>query len=175
MKINYWIISDTHFGHKKVYEYDNNRIENYENITWFNLKSLGKDDILIHLGDFCFYNYDMYHEMLKELKCKKYLILGNHDCKSMSWYLDHEWNFVCYNFTMELYGYKILFTHKPFLDYLLGIKTINIHGHLHGDLHREEEYSNKLFNNDKQILIKVNHKPQNLLKLIENYKNGKKI
>jgi len=131
--MNYWVIADTHFGHEKIKQ-SNNRPDNFEELILENLKAkIKKDDVLIHLGDFCLKDDLYWHKRFSEIECKKWLILGNHDHKTMSWYLSNGWDFVCSHFTLKLFGEYILFSHTPQEN----TSIINIHGHLHDSNHRK--------------------------------------
>lgn len=126
--MKYYIISDTHFGHKKIIEYG--RPENYEALLWRELKIVQKDDILICLGDVCFGNDAEIHEKINTLiDGKKILVKGNHDNKSTKWYMDHGWNFVCDGFRLKYCGKKLYFSHKPI--HYNDFYDMNIHGHFH--------------------------------------------
>ena len=106
------IISDTHFSHKNIKEYCN-RPNDWEEQIVNNLMALDTD-LLIHLGDVSLGNDAAYHFSFGFLSCKCWLILGNHDSKSTTWYMNHGWDFVARNFTMYLYGIRILFSHRPY-------------------------------------------------------------
>lgn len=124
-----WIISDTHFNHKKIVEYCHRPADHEERLLE-GISKLGVDDVLIHLGDFSFGNEATWCLKLQETSgCKKILVLGNHDHKSWSWYMDRGWNFVCDSFKLKYGGCNICFSHKPVpWD---GDWDLNIHGHLH--------------------------------------------
>ncbi len=149
MKIH--IISDTHLEHKNIQKYCNRP----DNWTEYILEEIGNfdSDLLIHLGDVSLGNDVEWHELFTILPMKKWLILGNHDGKSMTWYLNHGWDFCARNFTMYLYGLRILFSHRPYpfppmktvtkelardvafsevmVDKPRSNFDINIHGHIH--------------------------------------------
>ena len=112
MKI--YIISDTHFNHKNIARYCN-RPDNWQEKIADGLEFMPKDiDLLIHLGDVSLGNDAEWHEFVTCGDYKSWLILGNHDGKSMTWYMNHGWDFVARNFTMYLYGIRILFSHRPY-------------------------------------------------------------
>lgn len=137
MKI--YIISDTHFGHKKIVEYCG-RPENHSEILLENLQKLPKDAILIHLGDICIGDDKAWHESISNLEYKKILVKGNHDHRSLSWYMSHGWDFACDSLTMSLHKHNILFSHKP---KRIHDGIINVHGHLHNSLvfgHKPADY-----------------------------------
>ena len=131
MKI--WLTTDTHFGHDKMRQYCG-RPENFEKLILNNLSKLEDNDILIHLGDFCIGNDSRWHKTFNNFKFKKWLIKGNHDRKSNSWYFNNGWDFVSKRFIDKYFGKKILFSHCPQKDN--GEFDVNIHGHFHNNLHR---------------------------------------
>lgn len=158
MKI--WITTDTHFGHKAMLSYCN-RSEGFEKKILKNLKQVLKsEDILIHLGDICIGDDLYWNAKLKEnTNCRQWLIQGNHDGKSSSWYLAHGWDFVGYSITMNYGGKKILFSHAP--QYYLVAENgessydLNIHGHFHNNPHRSEEKEMKVRKNFRQRLVAI--------------------
>lgn len=124
-----WIIADTHFNHKNIIEYCHRPLD-FEERIFKSLNKVLQDDILIHLGDVCVGQDEAVHEKLKHcLKCRRFLVKGNHDKKTNSWYLSHGWDFVCESFTDRYFGQKIMFSHKP--KQLEKYVDLNIHGHLH--------------------------------------------
>lgn len=133
--MNIWITTDTHFGHEQMHSYCG-RPEGFEGLILKHLvNTVKQDDILIHLGDFCIGNDNFWHEkFMVDVACKKWLVRGNHDRKSNSWYLSHGWDWVGESYTDTYFGKKILFSHTP-----LPINESyiwNIHGHFHNTLHR---------------------------------------
>lgn len=159
MKI--WIITDTHFGHEKLVQYG--RPVGFTEKILQNLYPIQKGDVLIHLGDFCIGDDEgWHHDYFKTLPIgvKNWFIRGNHDHKSNSWYLDHGWNVVCEYLSLEMFGKKILFSHKPMAwD---GEYDINIHGHFHDTDHRRFEGEFLKIKNGYQKLLaleKTNYQP----------------
>lgn len=128
-----WIITDTHFGHDNMVDYCGRPVDFSEQIL-DNLKQIGIGGLLIHLGDFCIGRDDYWHERFNgnTLGIKKYLIKGNHDKKTNSWYLGHGWDFVGEFFSDHILGRYITFSHEP----IAGIQNLNIHGHFHNNLPR---------------------------------------
>lgn len=136
MKI--YIISDTHFNHRKIIEFCNRPVDFGKQIIE-NLKIVKKDDLLIHLGDICIgKDKEIHDKIISKIGCRKILVRGNHDKKSTSWYLSNHWDFVNDSFSLTIYGFNILFTHRPVEN--LGCGVVNIHGHLHNSLHHDTEY-----------------------------------
>lgn len=124
-----YVISDTHFGHTKLQDADLRPKDNDEKL-WRGFDSLPDDCILIHLGDLTIGHDASTHMKLAKYKFKKWLILGNHDNHSISYYVKNGWDFVGHEVIINMFGNTILFSHYP-LSKREGI-TKNIHGHLHG-------------------------------------------
>lgn len=136
MKI--YIISDTHFNHDKIIEYCG-RPKDHEQLLRSGMYRIQSEDMLIHLGDICIGDDSRVHnEYIESLPCRKILVMGNHDTKSASWYMEHGWNFACDSFRLKYAGKIIHFSHKP--EAWDGVWEINVHGHLHNLGHRENEY-----------------------------------
>ncbi|MBI5402500.1 MAG: metallophosphoesterase [Ignavibacteriae bacterium] len=129
--------TDTHFNHKQLIQYG--RPQNFEEKIKKGLISIVKeDDLLIHLGDVCIGNDIESNNWFKEnLKCKTYLIRGNHDKKSTKFYLENGWDVVADRIDINMFGKKMCFTHFPIAwD---GYFDINYHGHFHDTDHRRNE------------------------------------
>ncbi len=133
--MKYWVTTDTHFFHKKMYEYCDRPL-GFEYIILKNLKDvIQEDDILIHLGDICMGRDSEAHEtFIKAIKCKKWLIRGNHDKKSDTWYLSHGWDFIAKHIVLDIFGKNIILTHEPLKTDNLDYYDLNIHGHMHNNL-----------------------------------------
>jgi calcineurin-like phosphoesterase family protein len=132
-----YVISDTHFGHEKIKEYCQ-RPDNHEDQLWNSMHEINADDCLIHLGDICIGEDIKWHQEIKDMTCRKILVMGNHDSKSWSWYMEHGWDFVCDAFRLKYCGKVIMFSHMP--QPWDGIWEINVHGHLHNLGHRDKEF-----------------------------------
>src|SRR5437762_1961140 len=89
--INTWFISDTHFGHKNILEYEKESRpftsieEMHEAIIERWNSNIKPSDIVYHLGDFCFGKKHL--EIAQSLNGKKRLVMGNHDCYPAADYL----------------------------------------------------------------------------------------
>lgn len=132
-----YIISDTHFNHDAIISYCD-RPTDHEIKLWKSMEKIGADDLLIHLGDICIGEDQMVHAYIKDLKCRKVLVMGNHDSKSWHWYMGHGWDFACESFKLRYANKTICFSHKP--QPWDGEWDINVHGHLHNLGHRDNEY-----------------------------------
>jgi len=141
MKRNYWLITDTHFNHKKMFEYCD-RPQDYEARIRESLLAIPENDILIHLGDICI-GQDMaiHDKYIKPLQCKTILVKGNHDGKSDNWYLNNGWDFVVRRMIIKESGKHILFSHMPQTKEVGKYKPdMNIHGHFHNSTHRHTDF-----------------------------------
>lgn len=150
--MKYWIISDTHMQHANILKWCE-RKEGYEEVI---LKSIwdnvGVDDVLIHLGDVAWKNPMDWNMAVNEgCRGRTWLVKGNHDRNTHSWYLGRGWDFVADSFMLNRFGKRILFTHVP--QAKAGYYDINIHGHLHTMGHHDEEYQKT--KHDGQILIEI--------------------
>lgn len=138
--MNYWLISDTHFNHTKLEEWGG-RSGDWQEQLYKGLRAIPASDILIHLGDICIGNdEEVHHDIFAATAHLQSTILvrGNHDKKSLTWYLEHNWGFVCDGLELDYMGHYLHLTHRPARPQ--GIRTWNIHGHTHGNMHRDEEY-----------------------------------
>lgn len=134
-----YFISDTHFNHAKILDFERTQFENIKEHNLFILTKLkdlklSKDDTLYHLGDFGFLE-DEEIDIWNSLKCKKILIRGNHDKKASYFpqFFDKVYNHPLW------YNKRILLSHEP-LPVTEG--TLNVHGHLHGSKLYKENYFN---------------------------------
>lgn len=79
----YYYISDTHFGHQNVLQFDRRPFADTEEmertiIENWNSKVTDDDDVWI-IGDFCYRSDKTPSYYLKQLKGHKHLLTGNHD------------------------------------------------------------------------------------------------
>ena len=126
-----WFTSDHHFGHKKIMEYQPKERPilclaemHHELISRWN-EVVKPQDIVYHMGDFCFGRENIKIACL--LNGRKNLILGNHDRYPMDEYLPY------FNRVMGAHYWKMcVLTHIPVHPENLGSRAfINVHGHLH--------------------------------------------
>ena len=82
-----WVTSDNHFGHKNILSYEN-RVAKLKVLTvaghddelikrWNDI--VGKQDLVLILGDFSFKKAEETNELLRQLNGDKVLVRGNHD------------------------------------------------------------------------------------------------
>ena len=130
--MNRWVISDTHFGHKNIIDYENRPFASVEDMNaaiinnW--RKIVNKKDIVFMLGDFSFYDKELTQSLMSALPGRKILILGNHDSRSVEWYrevgFEHvsKWPIIIDDFYILSHAPVYLCSSMPYA---------NIHGHIH--------------------------------------------
>lgn len=129
MKI--YIVSDTHLNHKIALEKGWVTEKKINSFFKQRLQIISPSNILIHLGDVSLGDDLIAHKSITNENMNCILVRGNHDNKSLQWYLDAGWNFVCDRFSLHMYGYEIIFSHVPKRHG--AINQINICGHMHFD------------------------------------------
>jgi len=156
MKLNqqFYIISDTHFGHRNIVKHEN-RPENYAEIIvkrWNNV--VKKDANVLFLGDLALTNKEDAKRWCDQLQGNKYMIRGNHDGASESWYQDCGFTTVppIYKRFKDKYEnyFSVLFTHEPVQDLPEG--WFNVHGHVHTKFDRHPELTLHHFNACVEVL-----------------------
>lgn len=162
--MKYWIIADTHFGHSKLVE-RGYRPSGFEGRIFDQVAALiSSDDVLTHLGDFCFGNDREWHERFLEVcKGKSWLIRGNHDRKTPTWYIRRGWSCVLDRLQLRMFGKTLVFSHRP-VNVRGGV--VNIHGHFHNNNHRhvEEEEVDEVDKNHWLVFIEHTYRPVDLRK-----------
>lgn len=136
-----YITTDTHYNHAKLVEVFKERPADFEKRISKGLESLPSNCTLIHLGDLSMGDRELGTEKWNVSTAhinNKIIVLGNHD-KSASWFYDRGWSFVCNQFILDIFGHTVLFSHEPQNPDDFPITTLNIHGHTHGNTHREED------------------------------------
>jgi len=129
-----WIISDTHFGHRKIIEMCNRPFQNLEEMektiikNWNNRIQDGHDVIIA--GDFSLSTKERCEQICRQLHGNKLLIKGNHDSHSNQYYRDCGFDEVSkYPIILEEFW---IVSHEPlYMDNSL--PYFNIHGHIHNN------------------------------------------
>ena len=130
MSARVFVVSDTHFGHKKIIQFEAEKrpffsIEEHDEelvYRWNNV--VRPQDTVWHLGDVLFGAKSFEH--LPRLNGKKRLVLGNHDQFAVEKYLEH---FVEIAGAVNYRG--CLFTHVPVHPGQFYRFRGNVHGHTH--------------------------------------------
>ena len=138
MPRNYWIISDTHFFHENslkwgrpfnsVEEMNETMVENWN-------KVVQPGDYVYHLGDVWMgpSEHEQRSKLMKRLKGKKTLIVGNHD--DIRYMVSGNW-FRKVMMWKVFNEFKCLLTHVPIHESSIHERMVldgglNVHGHIH--------------------------------------------
>lgn len=161
-----WVISDTHFGNKNIITYESRPFKDTEEMEATIIKNwnliVAKDDEVFHLGDFSFLGKEKTKEIVNKLNGKIHLLLGNHDNKSVNYYLE------CGFATVSPYPIIVdqfwILSHEPvYLNTTM--PYANIHGHLHGT-----KQTGNYFNASVEL---INYTPIELEKIKKELKGEK--
>lgn len=166
--MNYWVIADTHFGHERMHK-ECERPDDFETRILANVERVvQKNDVLIHLGDVCI-GQDAHWNLALHCGCdgNQWLIRGNHDKKSVPWYLDHGWDCVVDEMTLNMFGKTIILSHAPVS--LNGRaarcgEAVNVHGHHHNTRHHPED---GVTERHRLVVIEHDYAPVKLQRLVE--------
>lgn len=127
-----WIIADTHFFHANISVYCN-RPDNWQALILENWNRLvGSCDVILHLGDLALARKADLEHLSAQLPGQIYLIRGNHDRHSKTFYQSLGFQIVPDPYEMlHPSGKRLIFSHRPILP--LGLNTLNLHGHIHNN------------------------------------------
>lgn len=92
------------------------------------------EDIIIHLGDFALCNSEKLKEYASKLNGIKYLIKGNHDHSTNTFYENTNFRILPHGYKLEFDNEKYILSHKPLMDIQIPKEYINIHGHIHNSI-----------------------------------------
>lgn len=149
--MNIFLTADLHFGHKNIIQYENRPYKDIEEMDnsliniWNN--QVDNDDLVYILGDFSWYNANKTSEILKKLKGRKILIIGNHDCNFLN-----KKNFDK-NLFEEIHPYlelrynkkDIIMCHYPIIDWNnKNHGSYHFYGHVHSMDNEDTQYMTKL-------------------------------
>ena len=128
--------SDTHFNHTNIIRFCNRPFRNVDEMNetivanWN--ATIGMDDTVFHLGDFCLGGAAEWTRLLDRLNGRIYLILGNHDLKNIRQGFLGRFEHVAMQMRIEIGKRKIYLCHYPFLCFEGGYKDVwQLFGHVH--------------------------------------------
>ncbi|CAI6083538.1 phosphoesterase [Cohnella sp. JJ-181] len=141
---NTFFISDHHFGHRHIIDFESRPFASAEEMDEAMIERwnavVGRDDSVFHLGDFSFLNMEKTRGIVSRLNGRKTLILGNHDRgRSRSWWLEAGFE--------EVSVYPIIYKDFFFLSHEpmymnKHMPYVNVHGHIHGQKYEGKNYFN---------------------------------
>ena len=125
-----WIISDTHFFHENIGRYCD-RPDCWQEMIIENWNRLIQpEEIVFHVGDLALGKKEMAEGLVPLLNGKVYLMRGNHDQRSNSFYQRMGIALVPDPYQMDhISGLKLTFSHRPIVPLEPGM--FNLHGHIH--------------------------------------------
>lgn len=163
-----YFISDTHFFHSKIMQYENrpfNTVEEMNELMIANWNKVIKPEYLVfHLGDVALTGFDKSQSVISRLNGHKFLIKGNHDSHSNDYYKRMGFD--------EVSDYPIIFrdfymlSHAPlYINH--NMPYVNIHGHLHSNSVNNEMFFNVSVEN-------INYTPINFKKIEQHFQSFNK-
>lgn len=160
-----WFTSDLHFNHDKefiwgprgfqnIYEMNEAIIKNWNNVVE------PEDDVYV-LGDLMLGDAEAGIKLIKQLKGKIHIILGNHDTAAKRTLYENCYNVVeiTYATVIKFKGYHFYLSHYPTItsnhdeSKPLKVKVISLCGHSH--------YTNRFKDMDKGIIYHVEQESHN--------------
>ena len=144
---NIFIVSDTHFGHSNILKFTGedgalirpqfSSVEDMDEQMVDRWNSVVRDrDIVYHLGDVYFGDG---HRVLKRLRGRKRLILGNHDNGKASYLQTSFEKILMWRMFPE---FNCVLTHVPIHESGMYKVQYNLHGHIHQNPSPNEQYIN---------------------------------
>ncbi len=170
-----YFTSDLHFYHKNVLKFENRPFNTIEEMNegliekWNN--KVNEEDKVYILGDFSFARVTKTVEILKRLKGRKYLILGNHDSDKIykSKTIRDEFELITNYY--ELKDENIVLFHYPIAVWNnMHHNSIHLFGHIHSNtstLHQLKHIEDNSYNVGVDV---NNYEPCTLEEIIENNK-----
>ncbi len=133
---NIWFTADTHFCHDNIVRFSGRPFTgaaemNEEIIRRWN-ETVPEDGIVFHLGDFCMGGSRDWNDIMYRLNGKIYLILGNHDMKTVRQGFMQRFELVTQQMSIRVGGQSIILNHNPFLCYGGSYRDVwQLFGHVH--------------------------------------------
>lgn len=170
---NIFFISDLHLYHENVLKHDKRPFDNIQHMhdvlieNWNN--TVNDKSLVIVAGDLSFRGPEPTIEILNKLKGNIIHVYGNHDkpftCDKIIKQCDY--------LTFKFKGQLVVVSHFPIL-FWDGIYrgSIHVHGHMHGSLLMDENYS--WYYKHKVVDVACNvigYKPKSYTKILEETKN----
>lgn len=136
-----WIISDTHFGHRRIAELAGRPADHERLMLERWCARVGEHETVLHLGDVC-WRSNGWVERLSDLPGRVLLVRGNHDkSRDVSRYRRIGW-ILLEPFVFGWCGWNVLVTHIPVELRRLPGGALNLHGHTHEDLLDDDRHIN---------------------------------
>lgn len=153
-------IADTHFGHKNILRLNNRPYKDIDEMNrdyiekWNN--KVGKDDTVIHGGDF-FFNACNNQKILDELHGHIILVKGNHDGKLLKdGQCRKRFDAIYDTYTVEVDGKKVVVNHMPEIEWNGMYRgALLCFGHIHNNIENDTYWIMKEYREDNAFNIGV--------------------
>lgn len=137
-----WVTADWHFNHKGILGFERANFcsieEHNETIAERYVQKVAKDDTCYVLGDIGFGVFEEIAPLVKKLRGRKILVIGNHDRLCVDDYLRMGFAevhrgpiYYDENDGVGAPAGRIILSHEPVREALDNPYVINVHGHLH--------------------------------------------
>lgn len=148
-----YFISDTHFGHNNIIKHCNRPFDNVhimDQVMFDNINNtVGVDDTLYILGDFCYKGRKPLDYRLR-INCRDvHLVFGNHDKRSDYYPSDNIVDMNGFSSIQEVKeiiycNQRIYLSHYPHRSWPASHKgSWMLYGHVHAKLNEEDKHSNR--------------------------------
>jgi calcineurin-like phosphoesterase family protein len=130
-----WLVTDTHFNHKMLEEMGHRPAGSTELLLTNWRKLVSDQDFVYHLGDVILGMNSTLKAILDSVPGRKFLVRGNHDYSSNTWFMRNGFDFVAQGI---LHG-GVWLSHAPAVNLPSGA-ILNVHGHLHDSTHHGTDF-----------------------------------
>ena len=135
---NFYFTSDTHFNHENILSFCNRPFSSIREHDECLIKNwnekVPKDGIVFHLGDVGFGNNQYIKEILDQLNGEIWLVVGNHDMKSIISQHKKRFHIMAQQMSMTVGNQIIIMNHCPLLCFAGSYKknpAWQLFGHVH--------------------------------------------
>lgn len=137
---NVFFISDIHFNHKNIIQYDNRPFDNIIQMNDIVIQNWNKkitnNDIVFFLGDFAFANVENLSKYANALNGKIYFIKGNHDILKDLKKTNRFEDIFTFGEEISIQKQHIILCHFPLMEWHgKENNSWHLHGHSHGKLY----------------------------------------
>lgn len=130
-----YFTADTHFSHKAIVRLNDRPYENRDAMdaaliaNWN--ATVGPEDLVYHLGDFCFKGSAIADRISAQLNGEIVLVRGNHDTANTV--ALPRWRETADLLEVSVEGVRLALCHYPLLEWPGAYKgVVHLHGHTHG-------------------------------------------
>ncbi len=133
-----FLTSDTHFGHKNIIRYCDRPFSSVEEMNECLVKNwndkVGRNDVVWHLGDFCWYRKTIM-DIVPRLNGKIKLVFGGHDYSYLNFYRKYKNVEVCMPLVVEkIDDCVIVLCHFQLISWeKKNYGSYHFYGHAHGN------------------------------------------